>query len=80
MKATITMAAAALALSLLAPVTATAGPTDALGNLPTAVLDELNALVPDEGADWAGFVPFNPCAEIEANQGKLDVCASASLR
>ncbi len=72
MKATITMAAAALALSLLAPVTATAGPTDALGNLPTAALDE--------GADWAGFVPFNPCAEIEANQGKLDVCASASLR
>ena len=48
------------------------GPTDAIGNLDAAVVDELNTMVPAEGADWEGFVPFNRCAEIEANQGKID--------
>jgi len=65
------LGAVALVLLVL-PQAVHAEPTDALGNLKPEVLAELNALVPDEGADWAGFVPFNTCAQIEADNGYLD--------
>lgn len=48
------------------------GPTDAIGNLPADVLAEMNARIPADGADWLGFVDFNPCFEIEQNKGILN--------
>ena len=48
------------------------GPTDAIGNLPAHVIDEMNERIPPDGADWLGFVDFNPCFEIEQNKGVLN--------